>query len=78
MSVVIVQTDDGREVDRFEVDDTRVGNMTWRNMLGRWDEPLGWLGRALQDARIIQRGGDPERPSEKVMRLLAERQAEEA
>lgn len=69
MSVVIVQTDDGREVNRFEVPDVYPGNMLWRNMLGRLDEPLGWLGRALRDARIIQQGGDPERPSEKAMRL---------
>jgi hypothetical protein len=72
MAIVIVTTDDGREVGRFNVPVAYLGNSVWRNLLGRLEEPLGWLGRALSDARVIQAGGDPERPSEKAMRLAAE------
>jgi len=77
MAQIIVTTDDGREVARTQVPDIYQGNMTWRNLLGRYDEPLGWLGRALRDARTIQQGGDPERPSEKAMRLVGEKRAAE-
>lgn len=72
MTIVKVFTNDGQEVAHFIVPED-YGNATWRNMLGRNEEPLGWLGRTLSDARIIAAGGDPERPSEKVMRLMAER-----
>lgn len=74
-----MQTDDGREVSRFEVEgDLPVvdGNVTWQRMVGRLQAPLGWLGRALRDANEIEHGRDPERPSEKAMRLAAlEREA---
>lgn len=70
MADVVVFTDDGREVGRLHVADVGAGTMTWRRLVGRADVPLGFLGRALDDARIIQQGGDPERTSEKVMRLM--------
>jgi hypothetical protein len=73
---VIVTTDDGRPVASFNVPVVYLGNRLWANMLGRYERPLGWLGRALSDADIIQAGGDPERPSEKAMRLVAEQEAE--
>jgi hypothetical protein len=39
---------------------------------------LRGLARAIQDAEVIEAGGDPERPSEKAMRLAEEeRQREE-
>jgi hypothetical protein len=38
-------------------------------MTGRLLQPMGWLGRAIRDALVIEAGGDPERPSEKAMRL---------
>lgn len=69
MATVIVQTNDGREVSRFEVPRPYPGNGVWGRMLGRLDEPLGWLGRSLQDAEAIEDGRDPERPSEKAVRL---------
>lgn len=74
MAVIVVYTDGMVEVDRFVVDDSvplTDGNIIARNMIGLPRPPLGWLGRALEDAKIIQLGGDPERPSEKVMRILS-------
>lgn len=82
MAQVVVLTDDGREVSRFAVDDDlcigipliRTSTKTWANLIGLGSQaPNGWLGRALRDARVIQAGGDPEQPSEKAMRMLAER-----
>jgi hypothetical protein len=72
MPKVIVQTDDGREVSSFDVPMTYPGNGLWARMVGRYVAPLGWLGRALRDAEVIQAGGDPERLSERAMRLMAE------
>jgi hypothetical protein len=72
MSVITVATDDGREVETFTVGEG-AGNATWRDLLGRYDAPMGWLGRALRDAEVIQGGGDPERLSEKAMRLSTAR-----
>jgi hypothetical protein len=72
MARVIVETDDGREVARFHVPAGHIGNAVWRNLVGRLEAPLGWLGRSIDDANVIQAGGDPERPSEKAIRLAAE------
>ena len=69
MAKVIVTTDDGREVARFDMPVGRWGNALWARLLGRYNAPLGRLGRALDDAKVIEQGGDPERPSEKAMRL---------
>lgn len=71
MTIVKVFTDDGREVNSFTVDDKTAGTMTWRGLIGLPTKPMGFLGRALSDAATIQAGGDPERPSEKVMRMLS-------
>lgn len=73
MSVIKVFTDDGKLVDTFEIDDGHSPYSIGQNLVGRHGRIDGSLGRALDDARLIQRGIDPERPSEKVMRLLAER-----
>ena len=72
MAKVIVQTDDGRQVTSIFVSDQAAGTATWLKLIGRPERPLGGLGRALDDAAIIQAGGDPERLSEKAMRLSAE------
>jgi hypothetical protein len=69
MARVIVYTDDGRYVDSIYLDDCDSGQAHGRILTGRLRAPLGFLGRALRDAAIIQAGGDPERLSEKAMRL---------
>lgn len=67
---VVVLTSDGREVSSFDVPNPYQGNMLWRNMVGRIEAPLGWLGRAIDDARLVEDGVDPERLSERVMREM--------
>lgn len=68
--IIKVFTDDGREVDSLTVDTTnKGGEAVGGEIYGRRESPMGWLGRALRDADIIQQGGDPERLSEKAMRL---------
>lgn len=78
MPRVIVQTDDGREIDRFEIEGAQpfggtdaeayVPNSVWRNLVGRYQAPFGWLGRAIRDAVMVEGDRDPERLSEKAMR----------
>lgn len=72
MTVIKVFTDDGQEVAVKQVDDNWSDNALARHIVGNLNTIHGWLGRAIRDARIIQAGGDPERPSEKAMRLSAE------
>jgi hypothetical protein len=69
MAKVIVTTDDGREVAVFTIPAGHLANSVWRSLTGRLGTPMGWLGRALSDAGVIEAGGDPERPSERAMRL---------
>jgi hypothetical protein len=73
MSVIKVFTDDGQEVAHLAVDDKWSDTAVARRVAGHLNTIHGWLGRALDDARIIQAGGDPERASEKTMRLMQER-----
>jgi hypothetical protein len=80
MPYVIVTTESGQEVDRFQVDGAWPGdinahapNTVWRNLHGSYQEPSGFLGRALRDALVVEDGGDPERLSERVMRQSARR-----
>jgi hypothetical protein len=73
MAIIKVFTDDGQEVDSTPVNDTWSDNAISRHVIGSHQTIHGWLGRALADAAIVQQGGDPERPSEKVMRLLSQR-----
>jgi hypothetical protein len=77
MTKIIVTTDSGEEVDTIIVDDRLSDTAIAREVAGHLHPILGRLGRALLDARIIQQGGDPERASEKVMRLMQERRREE-
>jgi hypothetical protein len=87
MPQIVILTDDGRETDRRQISgpgiwpgdhNLHAPNGVWAEVVGRLDaEPLGWLGRALRDAALLQDGQDPERPSEKAMRLAAERRARE-
>jgi hypothetical protein len=73
MSVIKVFTDDGQEVSTLKIDDKWSDTAVARRIAGHLNTIHGWLGRALDDARIIQTGGDPERASEKTMRLMQER-----
>jgi hypothetical protein len=75
MAVIRVFTDDGQEVTSMRVDDKWSGNAIARHVCGHLHTIHGWLGRALEDARVIQAGGDPERPSEKAMRLTMEKRS---
>lgn len=68
MAKVMVATDDGRILREFVLPKPYPGNGVWLRLLGRLEEPLGWLGRALQDAQAIEEGRDPERPSERAIR----------
>lgn len=73
MPRVIVQTDDGREVSSFEFPTSQVYalyQMPPCRAHTRINAMLSWLHRSLDDARIIQRGGNPERLSERVMRQI--------
>lgn len=78
MAVIRVFTDDGQEVSSLRVDDKWSDNAIARNVIGSLQTIHGWLGRAIDDARVIQSGSDPERPSEKAMRLVAERRHKDA
>lgn len=73
MAIIKVYTDSGKLVETINVADTHSGWVKGAAIFGRRETPEGWLGRALRDAYIIEQGGDPERPSEKAMRLLAEK-----
>lgn len=75
MSIVKVFTDDGEEVwvaagiMAYDVRNLQCpGNTTGSGL-------AAGIRRALEDAEVIQAGGDPERPSEKAMRLSQERHA---
>lgn len=78
MTHVVVYTEDGQVVGG--VTDVRYSDL----MLARIEVPntkgqafFGTILRAVQDAEAIQEGRDPERPSEKVMRLAAEARREQ-
>lgn len=70
MAVIVILTDNGVEVDRLKVEPTWPPPTVGRLVYGRMISPMGWLGRALRDATLIQQGKDPERPSEKTMRKV--------
>lgn len=71
MARIIVTADSGRVVDTAVWKDGTSPFARDINsaLMGTGDAPAGWLGRALRDAAILQEGGDPERPSERAMRL---------
>jgi hypothetical protein len=73
MARVIVQTDDGTWV--WGMDNVRSHHL---NALACTTNEKGsslaaGVRRAVSDAEVIQAGGDPERMSEKAMRLASER-----
>jgi hypothetical protein len=74
MAKVIVQTDDGREVWRLEeIEPWHVRSIihgSFTNIVCR--ALTSGILRAVQDANMIQRGLDPERLSEKAVRLANE------
>jgi hypothetical protein len=74
MPRVIVETDDGRRVSTLDLPAGWSIFSLGRHIYGIPGAPLGWLGRAIEDARAVEDGRDPERPSEKVMRVLSERE----
>lgn len=73
MPKVIVTTDDGQAVWTMDgIESWHVsgklkaaGNVRAQNL-------ASGIVRAVRDAEVIQAGGDPERPSEKAMRLVDE------
>jgi len=69
MAIIRIFTDDGQEVASMKVGGDLSDTAVARHVVGNLHPIQGWLGRAIDDARIIQAGGDPERPSEKAMRL---------
>lgn len=72
MPRVIVETDDGRRVWEFETT-ARMASAVWRPGTHEGASSLlSGLERAVADAEVVERGGDPERPSEKAMRLAME------
>jgi hypothetical protein len=72
MPRVIVTTDDGQPV--WQMEDIESWHITAlqcpTNVRG--SAVASGVRRAVRDAAIIQQGGDPERPSEKAMRMMAE------
>lgn len=69
MATVIVQTDDGREVWRMGgVEPWHVVTHLIAHGNVRASSLASGIVRAVQDADKIQRGADPERPSERAMR----------
>ena len=72
MARVTIATDDGRVVEEYAVGAEEVRSLTLMPLRGNL---MTGIRRALQDAEVVQAGGDPERPSEKAMRLAE--QAEE-
>lgn len=73
MATVIVQTDDGREVWRMDdIEPWHVSGKLTASGNVRASSLASGIVRAVGDADKIQRGIDPERLSEKVMRLLDE------
>lgn len=71
MPKIVVFTDDGQPV--WEMDDVE-----WHHVTGltcptntRGSSVASGIRRAISDAHTIQDGGDPERPSEKAMRLAS-------
>lgn len=76
MARIIVATSDGREVYSRELDPGwGTGATAGRELIGSHTPLLGAIGRAIEDAHILDAGGDPERPSEKAMRLAEERRS---
>lgn len=72
-ATIVVLDAKGKEVDRLDISEERSAFSWGQHIYGRQEIPLGWLGRALDDAGAINAGRDPERPSEKAMRLSQRR-----
>lgn len=74
MARVIVQTDSGNEVWRFHesVDAHTADMIPSAPTNAKTHELLRGLARAVRDAEMIAKDLDPERPSEKAMRLADE------
>ena len=78
MPKVIVTTDEGRAVWMIEdIEAWHVRGLECPTNQ-RGSAVASGVRRACEDAQAIQSGADPERPSEKVMRLLSAEKAEAA
>ena len=77
MPKVIVTTDNGDPV--WMMDDVEAWHLSALTCpTNRKGSALAsGVRRAVQDAETIQKGGDPERPSERAVRLAAEIRADE-
>lgn len=73
MPKVIVTTDSGTTVAEFDID-AHAGRMLPAGvpMNVQANQVLVGVRRAIRDADCIERGIDPERLSEKAMRMMAE------
>jgi hypothetical protein len=68
MPKVTVHTDDGDLVWSMDVEAWHINGLQCPTNQ-RGSGLAAGIRRAVQDAEVIQAGGDPERPSEKAMRL---------
>jgi hypothetical protein len=69
MPRVIVTTDDGQPVWQMEgIESWHISALQCPTNV-RGSAVASGVRRAVRDAAIIQQGGDPERPSEKAMRM---------
>jgi hypothetical protein len=68
MPRVVVYTDGGELVQAFDVEAWHINGLQCPTN-ARGSGLAAGIRRAVQDAEVIQAGGDPERPSEKAMRL---------
>lgn len=76
MARIIVQTDDGEEVWRIlEVSSWHISGLECHGNV-RGSTVASGIRRAVRDAQFIQAGDDPERPSEKAMRLSSRKREE--
>lgn len=74
MPTVVVYTDKGQQVWQMDVESWQIDGLQCPTNL-RGSSLAGGIRRAVQDAEVIQAGGDPERPSEKAIRLMHEERA---
>lgn len=68
MPTVVVYTDNGQQVWQMDVESLDLNGLQCPSN-NRGSALAAGIRRAVQDAEAIQAGRDPERPSEKAMRL---------
>ncbi len=70
MPRIIVQTDDGFTVWEMEAEEWQLDRLTCPGNI-RGSAVASGIRRACRDAEALTAGNDPERPSEKAMRLVS-------